>query len=541
VHHVPARLTYDVPVSARSPLKPLGWVLVLPAFALLLWSYVWPTVWNVWTSFRRVRLFTGDPDRNVGFANYDYAFQHGFWASVGYALTLVAVPLLVVAVAAPALAWAAHHGGTAARWIVRVALALPLVAYAPAAIAVGWALDHRGAGTVRPAAWWGTFGLGCAVAVTAYLAALRRRTPGRPAWPAAVVVGGLLALAAIALALQGFTYPYVISAGGPNNSTMTPMLLLFRNNFILASFGSGAAVATLLLIPLMLLGIAATVLVIATRLRIEVDPGYRSADEPRGWPPGRLVAIVATVVLLAIVLAVSLYGLWPWLSRLGDTTPPRGAGPALLNTWLPPLVSTTVGVGVALLAGLGIGAFRPLGRYSELLLLPFAPWLFVGTGPLLGSAFSRMAHDRQLGSFFGLVPPTWVAIPVLFVATLLFRGQEARWRAERGDVARFLVLPVLPMVPLLFGAVWLWQAQDMLWQLAASNPERPTAPAFLPGYAGYVPGHTGIGLVLPVALLVVFALLAIAAQLAYLDRVAVRVGRAALPTAPDLGYGQNRF
>ncbi|HKN56622.1 MAG TPA: hypothetical protein VJX66_29305, partial [Amycolatopsis sp.] len=203
--------------------------------------------------------------------------------------------------------------------------------------------------------------------------------------------------------------------------------------------------------------------------------------------------------------------------------------------WLPPLVSTTVGVGVALLAAVGIGAFRPLGRYSELLLLPFAPWLFVGTGPLLGSAFSRMAHADQLGTFFGLVPPTWVAIPVLFVATLLFRGQEARWRAERGDLARFLVLPVLPMVPLLFGAVWLWQSQDVLWQLAASNPERPTAPAFVPGYAGYVPGRTGIGLVLPAALLVVFALLAIAAQLAYLDRVAVRVGRDALPTAPDLG------
>ncbi|OLE22172.1 MAG: hypothetical protein AUG44_25455, partial [Actinobacteria bacterium 13_1_20CM_3_71_11] len=480
----------------------LGWLLVLPAFVLLLWSYVWPTIWDVWTSFRRVSLFTG-ADTSAGSANYDYAFRHGFWGSVGYALTLVAVPLLVVAVAAPALAWAAHRGGTVARWVVRVALALPLVAYAPAAIAVGWALDHRDAGTVRAAAWWGTFGLGCAVAVTAYLAALRRRTPGRPAWPAAVVVGGLLALAAIALGLQGFAYPYVIAAGGPQGATTTPMLLLYRNTFMLASLGSGAAVATLLLIPLMLLGIGATVLVIASRLRIEVDPGYRSADEPRGWPPGRLAAVVATVVLLAIVLAVSLYGLWPWLSRLGDTTLPRGAGSAFLDTWVPPLVS----------------------RYSELLLLPFAPWLFVGTGPLLGSAFSRMAHGGQLGTFFALIPPTWVAIPVLFVATLLFRGQEARWRAERGDVARFLVLPVLPMLPLLFGAVWLWQAQDMLWQLAASNPERPTAPAFFPGYAGYVPGHTGIGLVLPVALLVLFTLLAIAAQLAYLDRVAVRVGR----------------
>ena len=83
-----------------------------------------------------------------------------------------------------------------------------------------------------------------------------------------------------------------------------------------------------------------------------------------------------------------------------------------------------------------------------------------------------------------------MAIPALFVATLLFRGQEARRRAEGGGVARYLVLPVLPMLPLLFGAVWLWQAQDMLWQLAASNPERPTAPAFFPGYAGPPPSWT---------------------------------------------------
>src|SRR5437763_1919668 len=133
----PARevpVTYQ-PVSARP--RPgrvvLGLLLVLPALALLGWSYVWPTIWNVQKSFTNAGL-TKDGSHGVGIANYKALFQGtGFLPAVGYALTLAVVPLLLVAVVAPALAWAAHRTGTAARWVVRVALAVPLVAYAPTA------------------------------------------------------------------------------------------------------------------------------------------------------------------------------------------------------------------------------------------------------------------------------------------------------------------------------------------------------------------------------------------------------------------------
>ena len=37
---------------------------------------------------------------------------------------------------------------------------------------------------------------------------------------------------------------------------------------------------------------------------------------------------------------------------------------------------------IAYLGALGIGALRPLGRYSEWLLLPFSPWLFITALPL---------------------------------------------------------------------------------------------------------------------------------------------------------------
>ncbi len=113
-------------------------------------------------------------------------------------------------------------------------------------------------------------------------------------------------------------------------------------------------------------------------------------------------------------------------------------GKMLVNTWLPPLPVAVVGIGVAALAGFGIGALRPLGRRSELLLLPFAPWLFVGLGPLLPHAANSLYSDAAAGGFAGLIPPVWLSIPALFLTTLFFRGQAARRAAAA-------TLPPLPV------------------------------------------------------------------------------------------------
>src|SRR5262249_53111951 len=128
-----------------------------------------------------------------------------------------------------------------------------------------------------------------------------------------------------------------------------------------------------------------------------------------------------------------------------------------------------------------------------------------------------------------LIPASWVSIPALFLATLLFHGQSARLRASgargAGAIVRAFVVPALPLAVLLFGAVWLWQSQDLLWQEIMSDPptNTPAPKATLLSPILYeVPNP--LGLVLPAVLLGVFVVLAIAAQLGYLDKVAVRVG-----------------
>jgi len=164
--------------------------MVVPAFVLLIISYLGPLIWTVNTSFHKLNGFRatqsgGDKGPFTG-ASYSRAWDAGLGHSLGYALSLAIVPIVVVLVAAPVLAWAAHTGGLVARWVTRGLLALPLAAYAPTALAAAHLVDAKVRfndrnldGFTRGAYWWGTFGLFAAIGVTLFLATLRRRDPGR--------------------------------------------------------------------------------------------------------------------------------------------------------------------------------------------------------------------------------------------------------------------------------------------------------------------------------------------------------------------------
>lgn len=166
---------------------------------------------------------------------------------------------------------------------------------------------------------------------------------------------------------------------------------------------------------------------------------------------GVLAVVVATALLVAFAL--------PWLTTvfstgLSSTGVSSGTGAARVTfanqvrTWLPAALGALVSVGVAYAAALGIGALRPLGKGSEWLLLPFAPWLLAGSGTLAFSQWS-LARDLDLiGTFAALIPPVLVSVPALVVLTLLCRGLAQR--ATTG-FARGVLLPSLPMAGVLAG------------------------------------------------------------------------------------------
>ena len=534
--------TAPVPPQPYRPARALiGLALIVPAVIAWVWSYVLPTLSTVTRSFQ-----ADGPRRSgesAGTANYEAALTSGFAGQVGFAVLLALIPLAVALLAAPLLAVLADRAGRVTRLVTRGVLALPLAAYAPVAVLLGMRAEGIEDGSLvqdlqsprvflASATAQVTAGLVVAVAATLYLSALRRRDPDHRPAPAMLTVGGLLGLGVLAAALQTYAAPLILTGGGPRGeSTATPVFTAVQTTFRTMRFGVGSATSTLLLVLLGLLGLAAVGLILATRLRIEFDgwrdgPAAREAESHSGRRP---LLVGLTAAALVVVLGVTVWASLPWLRNLSSGTGrlPNGVETSTVfaNTWVPPLMSTLVAVTVAALAGFGIGALRPLGRYSELLLVPFAPWLFVGVGPLAVAGYERTEELGQLGLFLGLVPPVWLSVPALFAFTLLFRGRHA----QAGGTGRTLLLPALPMLAVTALPTWLAHAQSPLWAtLVSRGPDSLTAPVLVQTVAGNRFGAGGelpLGLILPLPMLVLFVLLFAALMVGYLERLAIRVGR----------------
>ncbi|MEV5765024.1 sugar ABC transporter permease [Micromonospora sp. NPDC052213] len=528
-----------------------GLVLLVPAAVALLWSYVLPSVSTLVESFRRGNGL-GGPTESAGGDNYAQAIERGFLGDLGHALLLALVPLLLALLVAPLLALAAQRAGRVPRLVTRALLALPLAAYAPLAVGVAWTMDRfeadRDAWTQAPtltavrAVALLTAGLVVAVGATVFLAALRRGPGGGRSGPAVLAVGGVLGLAVVAVTVQSWSLQWPVLGG--REDQVAPLVRIVRESVTWLQFGVGAAGNVLLLALLAVLGILAVVLLLVTRTRIAFT-GWRDrpAGAPTGTPAGaptgvpagarNPVALGLLAVGLLAFLGVLAYVLAPWLRALTAEAAllPSGVstGQVQVNTWLPPLIPAVVGVGVAALAGFGIGGLRPLGRASELLLLPFAPWLFVGDGPLAIAHFVRAREADQLNTFVGLIPPGWLCIPALVLFTLFFRGQRERWEAG-GGFGSSMLLPALPMLAGAGLLSWLVDAQSWLWpQLVVADVRHaPAANLVLLRLAesfGDPEATRGlVAQVLPLPMLLLFLAAFVALQLLYLDRLVIGAG-----------------
>ncbi|MEV0388314.1 hypothetical protein, partial [Nonomuraea sp. NPDC050643] len=248
---------------------------------------------------------------------------------------------------------------------------------------------------------------------------------------------------------------------------------------------------------------------------------------------GGPVWTVAGAVALVIVTGVGLWLTWPWIDGvLASPGTPAGDLRTQVNTWVPAVAGALVSVGVAYLAALGIGGLRPLGRGSEWLLLAFAPWLFVGPGPLGSANWQNIRNLGLIDTFAALFPPLLVSVPALLVLTLLCKGLAER---AGGDFFGGVFLPSLPMAGILAGGVALVNAHDLLWpMLAAQKPGLFTVPvaqaAQLNGFATRGPD---VAAATPLVVVAVALAALVAAQWLYLDRLAIATkgSRAYTPSA----------
>jgi ABC-type sugar transport system permease subunit len=527
--------------TGSAAVKVTGWVLLVPAVVLTVLTLVVPTVRTVVTSFHAETFVPGGDSRNVGLDNYDA--MPGFWTSLWFALSLVTVPMIVAVVVAPLVAAALDWAGTWARWAARIVLSLTVVLFSPVALTIAWQRDLQDepssladidlvGGTIRTVTAMMTFGVVLAVGLMIFLPVFRARERRRPMWPALFATAAVAVLGMVAVGLQQFTVPFLMTRFGPRDATNTPMGLMYTSSFQQMRLGVGAAAATIVLMILAVLGIVAVLILILTRLRVSLLPLRQApSDVPRPVNAGAIV--LAALVLAAVVTAIVLNAL-PWLDALGGRAPDSQPG----RTWGPAINGALASVGAAYLAALGISGLRPLGRHSEWLLMAFAPWLFVGLAPLSVEFFRSVQENGDVDTTGALTPRILVSILSLVIIAVLCRGQSERWRRQVAGGApagsAFLgtvVVPTLPLAGLLFVVAVFLNAQDLLWPLlVSSSPEHDTAALTLYRLTtNFSQGDFSVAATTPLLAVVLGALAVIAVQVLHLDRMVATTGAAEDP------------
>ena len=263
-------------VFAGPALLAIGLFFALPALASLVLSF---TDFDIYALADRANL------RFVGFGNYAALLQKPlFWKAMGNTLWFVAFG--VPAIVAVSLAAALLVNSRMLKWrpVWRVALFAPFVTTLVATAVVWNYLLHTRYGLINyglgklgvdPVDWlgspatslpaillfvtWKTFGYNMVI----FLAALQSvsgdlldaaRVDGAGWWtrlrhvvlPAIAPTVLLVSILTVAGMFQLFAEPYVMTQGGPEQSTVTVLYFMYEEGFKWWNLGSGAAVAFIL-------------------------------------------------------------------------------------------------------------------------------------------------------------------------------------------------------------------------------------------------------------------------------------------------------
>lgn len=496
-------LLYAGSADPRGGNRSLGWTGVVVLYVLLAVLLVWPTVITVLDSVRDSGPFGGGGEF-VGFDRWSDVMPL-LGSTIGFVL-LAVLPVTIASLALGMAIGTALPATSRTSTLVRVLVAIIGALFVPLGVGVSrWMsapdVSQPGSATMFlvvtvTLAW---LPLLTAIFATAFGVAFAPSRGGRGA--ALIILVALVAV--IPMALQVFDLPRVLTGGGPGGATETPGTLIYRLGFMVADFTAAAAVSTVVLLVAGLFGIVAMVVVLRSRSRLVVMPDG-AASPPRS---GLLGAVVA-----AVVLVVALFVVWPVLGNAvsggGHDLVPSPVQ-AVLNAWGPAALGSAVQVAVAALGGAAIGWCRPAGDRSLWLLLPFAPWLFVGQTPLMLARF-QIAQDLGIvDTWLALVPPPTLMIAALVVFALLFAGlREQGLRPPRG-----LVLAASAGA---FGLLLLVHAQSLLPAgLMVADPEHYTALQFVFLAIGSFSQAGGVpyGLLYPLPLLLVVVALGVFGQL----------------------------
>jgi ABC-type sugar transport system permease subunit len=542
--------------SSANPLRIiLGVLCILPALWLFYATTISPTLEIFTLSQEKLNGLT--PPTYIGAANFDKLAQDQLYARASdFTAQLVFRSVAMVAFLPLALALVLNEFRRMIRLPVQLLFSALLGLFVPALTWLSWRLAynpinglfrdthplndaHLASAVITDLIGQKTLILACGLGLVVYLIALRgtaKNSLRRVIVPLFVVwfVG---ILAAIALSLQTFDITYLLTNGGPASSTTTLAMLVYRNSFQNLNLGYAAAMLTPTFLIIIGLGlIAGLVVILASTIghfRIEMIPIASSSGVSQGI--GKIFAGLGILIVGGICL-VQCYNLvqptlWAWSNASSPNSELFPVDQALansLNTAVPAALITGL---VTLVAAFGLGALRPLGRYSHILLIFFSPGLFYTLFLLTLPLFLNLRNLGLLNSPGALIyADLTVNVPTLFILTLLFAGLERQWRRSgEADLRSFVLKVFAPALPLFVFCVLVIVAMNVYDEtsglIIAQNPTLRTLPllAFLTqaglsnNYAAQFAFLRQVGFPL---FLVTFGLLAIY-QLFYFDRLAL--------------------
>lgn len=539
----------------------LGLLFILPALAALIFARLIPTFRTFTLSFQDASLF-GDP-QFIGGENYQQLLQFSLLGrTVTFTLLITLNRVLLVLIPPLIFGLGASSLKFGLRKAVRVFATVPWMLYSPLALGVTWLLlmnpmfgfatMNFNLGNPDLARWiillmdgLSFFGLSCGIGITVYLAALKGENYGegrkRPA-RTLIILAIIMVVGTAALTLQGGSTVTFLTNGGPQNMTMTINLLILNQAFSLMRMGISAAIASPVLLLVMLLGIGIVLISVLTNFRLLAVPPKTEPTPLAKWL--KVLAIILMIVFLIGLLISSmpyLLKLIPLFRSPGDgflegMTRTIGENPfwqTLLNSWLVPVVIVLlVQFPITYLAAIGIGALRPFGKGSEWLLLLFAPWLFVTEILLIPGMTFTLLNLGLVNQFTGLALAYLINLPMLVVLTLFFRGQSQKLAADKEKIGFFKVyiLPSLPLAAICVVVGIMAIQQDMVWSAAVlSAPNQMFLPVLFRRLRvmaiGDMSGLGGLMLLLRIPAFILSLLIFGAFQLFYFPRLGIKSGK----------------
>ncbi len=487
----------------------LGILFLLPALGVLVVSKVIPTTMTIIGSFQESRGFNIFGSF-VGIENYRIFFASPqFFDSLEFTSLLILVRVIVILFPTLPLGLGAGSLKPLGRKIVRILASIPWMVYSPIALGITWILllnpmfgfgneilnlrdPEKGRILILAIDGLSFLGLAGGLGVTAFLSALKgenesgRRKPVK----SVLLIEALMLLVTVAFTVQGGSTINFVAGGGVNNSTLTFQNLIFRFLFITFRPGLSSAIASVLFLLVMILGIAAALILILSHFRLFALSPKSNPVKYAKWFK------IVSIILLILFLILQLISVVPYIAKFiplfrtplanimndtSDLVQETLFWRTLLNTWLVPFVIVIlVQFPITYVAALGIGALRPLGKGSEWLLIIFAPWLIM-TELLVIPGMLRLINSVGINNnLITFSIPYLLNIPMLFILVLFFRGQHYKFvenEKKQGFFTKF-VWPSIPLTAfcLIFSMIYI--QQDMVWVRSLPMTQ---AQQFIPG------------------------------------------------------------